>query len=1027
MNFHVPQSPLAQAECATFMRSSYHIVSPQNNAAVKGCVQNTIVFWNILTEHFLIDGKEIIEYVHEKDVNDMIMQLEKVDSAPGELSVMERYYSLTRRAKKYYPDFIESVERKHRRKEVNQLSSKKFNDLLSKHKIHLNQNGNLNRTDLIDEILNIEYPVENETLDTEYGFKILIPGNLIASIAFPSNLTWEKETKSNPSYPKVIIENGVLLPNSGPLCKQCIGPGSNNIVHLLWLYYGQLRSQQFINEMQCMQYLYFPRRGFSFSISDCILTNKEELKELQTKTLIEYQLILENKSSGKTKEEKEKELANVTNTFLTNSYQLLKFINKGCQNSGRIMSASKAKGSEGNLAQISCSIGQQSIEGQRSKFKLLNGTRSTPFDFPNDESPQAKGMGLEAFVDGMTIKSTIHHSSAGRHSLVDTAMKTSDVGYKQKKICKKTEDCIYHYDGSVRDANGCIIQFLFGGDGMSTRYVHGCDGLKFPFFINPRFLANLMNSEYEEKIFEIEQNNKGDLNYISKCGNKVKLTNGQLSDLTSRLLVGTPKIVTEITNMASYNISCILRKLLHGIRIYEDIVKEFCLRIYDMFYQAQEQNGTCVGLQAGLAISEPTTQQTLNTFHFCGQTAKDVTLGVPRLQELLSVSKKPPKPTSIVYLKDEKLKFMLEEKAKLKTSLNEEDKKRYNFLDRESAKRVALFGRKLTEVYMKSLITKEELLFNSNNKDTPFSKSGSSVGIIKYNKYKPLWWKKLYCNISEKVLFETSNDGKNSEDDDWILRIHLNVKLLFKYKLTLDKIVSILEEEACNKNAHIQCIASPLSEGIIEIYTNFSETQKRLNSKLKSNVTGISKFTIVRDITLPYVRNVLVSGITGILKTYPTKNRITDEWYLDVQGTNFGDLWAVNFVDTTRLYSDNIWEIYHNLGIEASRNHLITEMINVLSFDGTYINKKHFTILVDMMLKNGILTPASREGISKDAPILARALFEQCTHILTKSAIFAEGDNMNSNSSSVMFGTIGKFGTGTVKLAKGGTISLPTS
>ena len=61
--------------------------------------------------------------------------------------------------------------------------------------------------------------------------------------------------------------------------------------------------------------------------------------------------------------------------------------------------------------------------------------------------------------------------------------------------------------------------------------------------------------------------------------------------------------------------------------------------------------GEMVGVIAAQSIGEPTTQMTLNTFHFAGVASKsNVTRGVPRIEEILSLSAHPKKPSTTIFL-----------------------------------------------------------------------------------------------------------------------------------------------------------------------------------------------------------------------------------------------------------------------------------------------------------------------------------------------------------------------------------------
>lgn len=68
------------------------------------------------------------------------------------------------------------------------------------------------------------------------------------------------------------------------------------------------------------------------------------------------------------------------------------------------------------------------------------------------------------------------------------------------------------------------------------------------------------------------------------------------------------------------------------------------------FQQAHVHPGEMVGALAAQSLGEPPTQMTLNAFHYAGVSAKNVTLGIPRLKEIINVSKKQKTPSLTVFL-----------------------------------------------------------------------------------------------------------------------------------------------------------------------------------------------------------------------------------------------------------------------------------------------------------------------------------------------------------------------------------------
>jgi hypothetical protein len=139
-------------------------------------------------------------------------------------------------------------------------------------------------------------------------------------------------------------------------------------------------------------------------------------------------------------------------------------------------------------------VGQQNIDGKRMPRTLSNGTRSLPHFLPNDNSAEARGFISNSYIDGLTPEQAFNHAASGRQGVISTAIKTADSGYIQKRIGRKVEDLKVMMDGSVRDAAGNIIQYLYGDDGMDAKKLYACKDLKFPFFINVFSIANKVNS-----------------------------------------------------------------------------------------------------------------------------------------------------------------------------------------------------------------------------------------------------------------------------------------------------------------------------------------------------------------------------------------------------------------------------------------------------------------------------------------------------------------------------------------------------
>ena len=123
-----------------------------------------------------------------------------------------------------------------------------------------------------------------------------------------------------------------------------------------------------------------------------------------------------------------------------------------------------AKGSIVNQSQVSCSLGQQALEGRR--VPRMSSGRTLPSFAPYDVNPRADGFVMDRFLTGVRPQEYYFHCMAGREGLVDTAVKTSRSGYLQRCLVKHLEELKVCYDYTVRNGEGGVVQFLYGEDGL---------------------------------------------------------------------------------------------------------------------------------------------------------------------------------------------------------------------------------------------------------------------------------------------------------------------------------------------------------------------------------------------------------------------------------------------------------------------------------------------------------------------------------------------------------------------------------
>src|ERR1700733_3561646 len=135
-------------------------------------------------------------------------------------------------------------------------------------------------------------------------------------------------------------------------------------------------------------------------------------------------------------------------------------------NNVKQMVVAGSKGSFINISQMSVCVGQQSVEGRRIPFGFRH--RTLPHFAKDDFSPEARGFVENSYLRGLTPQEFFFHAMAGREGLIDTAVKTAETGYIQRRLVTALEDVMIKYDGTVRNSLGDIIQFSYGEDGLDA-------------------------------------------------------------------------------------------------------------------------------------------------------------------------------------------------------------------------------------------------------------------------------------------------------------------------------------------------------------------------------------------------------------------------------------------------------------------------------------------------------------------------------------------------------------------------------
>lgn len=321
--------------------------------------------------------------------------------------------------------------------------------------------------------------VENEEYYSgQQIFGLLLPKgmNLVYKAKICKNCdVCEEENCPYGAY--VVIRDGKLL--SGVMDEKSFGAFAGELLDRIVKDYGTDTARDFLDKATKLVINAITRKGFSTGIDDEDLPEEalegiEEVldaaEEEVRKLIVAYQEGILEQLPGRTiKETLEMRIMQVLSEArdrtgsIANEYMERETEQKGKENSARIMAVAGARGSLLNLTQMSACIGQQAVRGERIMRGYVD--RTLPHFRPGDIGTEAKGFVRSSYKKGLTPVEYFFHSMGGREGLVDTAVRTSQSGYMQRRLINALLDLKVEYDRTVRDTRGVIVEFVHGEDG----------------------------------------------------------------------------------------------------------------------------------------------------------------------------------------------------------------------------------------------------------------------------------------------------------------------------------------------------------------------------------------------------------------------------------------------------------------------------------------------------------------------------------------------------------------------------------
>eukprot|EP01036_Dinobryon_divergens_P026814 gene26814-35504_t len=726
---------------------------------------------------------------------------------------------------------------------------------------------------------------------------------------------------------EVLIHSGILL--QGIVDKNIVGTSAGSIVHICWVQNGWEETRNFMNQIQgVVNYWMATLNEAKQKVSSIMLQSQlGELKMMPGKPMMESFEMNINEV-----------LNDARKTVGLSAQKSLKERNAI---KGTVMAGSK--GSELNISQIIACVGQQNVQGKRIRYGFKQ--RTLPHFVKDDLGMESRG--FEFFF----------HAMGGREGCIDTAVKTSETGYIQRRLVKAME--------TVMARSGPPI-FLYGEDGMDAQRIEKqffdtynseyLGQMKYfvaktgepAYYLHPSVvdseLRAMLDDEYDRLLRDrqvlrevmacrgvgMEDDNSIYLpvnidRIIWNAQRQYRLHTLEPTKLHPRVVLDQVKKLTQediiivrgedpISREAQYNATLLFQMLLRSklatkrvlrdYRLSEDAFKWVLGAIVSDFRAAVVNPGEMCGVMAAQSIGEPATQMTLNTFHNTGISAKNVTLGVPRLNEVLNVGKNIKTPSLTV-----------------------------NLVDRTKASALEVVNL-IEYIKLGDITLRTEIHYDPDPRTTVVEED-----------------RELVESPFEFLSVELMDSGASLEElSPWFINNRVQVDDSF----SIANIAAKITEEYSN-SVNVMYSDSNSSSGFVLRIRIFLPEGKRIEPGRGDGVPA----------DRPHIHHF--------------KRRCGD-------GT-------------------------------CARASLFNELRAVLSFDGAYVNYRHIACLADCMTFGGSLMAVSRHGINKgeSGPML-RASFEETVEVFMNAAAFSQLDKLNGVTENVMLGQLGRFGSGFVDL-----------
>jgi DNA-directed RNA polymerase III subunit RPC1 len=815
-----------------------------------------------------------------------------------------------------------------------------------------------------------------------------VNANLELRLALFDGKSGEPVLSPNDSY--LVILNGYFV--AGRLDKTALGGGKNTMFAHLLKYFSPEIAADRMSKLAKLCARFMGNQGFSIGISD--VTPSESLTKKKAKLVSDADAkciaFITQYKNGELAQEAGASPEQTVESLLESTLSAVRdAAGKLCideltahekHNAPLMMTQCGSKGSKINIAQMIACVGQQTVSGSRVPNGFMN--RSLPHFELGAKDPAAKGFVQNSFFTGLTPTEFFFHTQGGREGLIDTAVKTAETGYMQRRLMKALEDLTVQYDGTVRSTGGNVVQFRYGDDGVEPTLTES-DSAPFDLAqqwqhvilthismglpcLQPYEIIEIIDERLNSRSFQqftdkFRQDVREYFDSMNAKDGETKVL-GVINKLIDiRKSLGLPenrfpppppnRSITTTTTSSKYLMeddqSELKEELVSRLMgISKVVLDKFFKRIEAKLVVAQAEPGTAVGALAAQSIGEPCTQMTLKTFHFAGVASMNITQGVPRIREIINATKA------------------------ISTPLIEVKLENPNSKDYAKAVRARIQSSTIADVaeYIKEIYEPQRCFI-----------------LIKLDEAK-IEYNQIYCrgvDVARAIV------------------LHKKLKL---------------------KPEHVSVLGNG-SKVMITPPDNIVRRGKE--ATLKHNIY----FTL--QLIKSQLANIPVAGLNTIKRAViqEVKGKTEDDpktYSIFVEGNDVLGVMAQVGVRSDVTKSNHLLQIQSTLGIEAARRAIIDEINTTMKSHGVRVDPRHLNLLADCMTSKGEILGITRFGISKmNDSALMLASFEKTTDYLFDAGQRALAEKIAGVSECIIMGRPIPLGTGLFKLLHKSTYLRP--